>query len=126
MSGLEASPEQEALCKRYGVPCVPSPAGLKVGIARNVRSGLLPINGLRHPQVGDTTGWYIWAGEGGPPTDPNFFVPLHVEHLAEWCPAVIRFLGLPPGWRFLLAKECEDVWNDPSLLHVDNTHDAKQ
>ena len=119
MSNVEASAEQEALCKRYRVPCVPSPVGLKVGIAENVRSGLLPINGLRHPQAGDTTGWYIWAGEGDPPTDPNFFVPLHVEHLAEWCPAVIPFLGLPPGWRFLLARGYEDVWSDPSLLNVD-------
>jgi hypothetical protein len=120
MSKPEASAEQEALCKRHGVPCVPSPARLKVGVARNVRSGVLPINGLRHPQVGDTTGWYIWAGEGEAPADPEFFVPLHVEHLAEWCPAVIPYLGLPPGWRFLLATGYEDVWNDPSLLNVDD------
>jgi hypothetical protein len=28
------------------------------------------------------------------------------------------FLGLPPGWRFLIAGEHEDVWEDPSLLNV--------
>jgi hypothetical protein len=99
---------------------VPSPGGSKVGISRNVRSGLLPINGLRHPPVGDTTGWYIWSGEGNPPSDPDFFVPLHVEHLMEWCPLVIPYLGLPPGWRFLLTGEHEDVWNDASLLDADN------
>jgi hypothetical protein len=88
---------------------------MKVGIARNVRDGLLPINGLRHPIEGETTGWYIWAGEDLS-TDPDFFVPLHAAHLREWCPAAVRFLGLPPGWRFLVADSYEDVWEDSSLL----------
>src|SRR5262249_4805049 len=35
---------------------------------------------------------------------PNFFVPLHVSHLAEWCPAALKFLGLAPGWRFLIYE----------------------
>jgi hypothetical protein len=46
---------------------------------------------------------------------PDFFVPLHVEHLTEWCPVVLRFLGLPPGWRFLVAGEYQDVREDRSL-----------
>ncbi|MFP2928330.1 hypothetical protein ACLESO_24675 [Pyxidicoccus sp. 3LG] len=106
---------QKEVCRRYGAGFVESPPTLKVGIARNVRSGLMPINGLRHPPEGDTTGWYIWAGEELP-VDPEFFVPLHVEHLVDWCPQVIPFLGLPPGWRFLSATKYEDVWEDPSLL----------
>lgn len=101
-------------CSRYGLAPVAWPPHLKVGIARNVRDGVLPINGLRHLPVGDTTGWYIWAGEE-PSLDPEFFVPLHVAHLAEWCPAALRFLGLPPGWRFLVSGDHEDVWEDPAL-----------
>jgi hypothetical protein len=112
-----AALEQRELCKRHGADFVAAPLDLKIGVARNVREGLLPINGLRHPLAGDTTGWYIWAGEVLS-DDPDFFVPLHVEHLAEWCPAALRFLGLPPGWRFLVADEYEDVWEDPSLLNV--------
>jgi hypothetical protein len=111
----EMSRQQHAVCERYGAAFVPSPPHLKVGIARNVRDGILPINGLRHSQDGDTTGWYIWAGESLS-DDPEFFVPLHVDHLEEWCPEVLRFLGLPPGWRFLVAGEYEDVWEDPSLV----------
>lgn len=72
--------EQEATCRKYAVACVSAPMGLKVGISRNVRDDILPINGLRHPPAGDTTGWYIWAG-GEPSDAPDFFVPLHVEHL---------------------------------------------
>jgi hypothetical protein len=113
----KTSRDQRDLCTQQGVDFVATPPHMKVGIARNVREGILPINGLRHPPVGDTTGWYIWAGEELS-DDPNFFVPLHVEHLAEWCPVALRFLGLPPGWRFLVAGEYEDVWQDPSLLNV--------
>ena len=81
---------------------------------------MFPINGLRHPPEGDTTGWYIWAGEELS-EDPDFFVPLHFEHLAEWCPGVTKFLALPPGWRFLTAPDHEDVWFDVSLLKLDGS-----
>jgi hypothetical protein len=109
--------EPQDLCKKYNAPWVASPEHLKVGIALNVRSGLQPLNGLRHPAEGDTTGWYIWAGEEFS-SAPDFFQPLHVAHLAEWCPAVLRFLGLPPGWRFLTKGDYVDVWEDQSLLKV--------
>jgi hypothetical protein len=107
--------QQSAVCARYGVEAVPAPDHLKMGISLNVRAGLLPVNGLRCRPEGDTTGWYIWAGEEWS-DDPEFFVPLHVAHLEEWCPLAIPFLQLPPGWRFLVAPGYEDVWQDPQLL----------
>lgn len=115
---MSGSPDQDRICREYGAELTPSPPDMKVGIARNVLERLLPINGLRHPPVGDTTGWYIWAGEELS-SDDDFFVPLHVSHLEEWCPEAIPFLGLPPGWRFLAAPGYEDVWFDPDLLNVD-------
>jgi hypothetical protein len=108
---------QREVCARYGATFSAAPVHLKVGVAGNVREGLLPINGLRHPAVGDTTGWYLWAGDGDPSDDPDYFVPVHVEHLVAWCPDAIRFLGLPPGWRFIAAGDYEDVWEDLSLLN---------
>ena len=33
-------------------------------------------------------------------------------------PEVLPFLGLPPGYRFLLADTTQDVWFDESLLSV--------
>jgi hypothetical protein len=117
MAAVDEVQQQRDTCDRYGVEFVPAPRRLKVGIARNVREGILPINGLRHPPAGETAGWYIWAGEEMS-DDPNFFEPLHVEHLVEWCPHALRFLGLPPGWRFLVAGDYEDVWEDSSLLDV--------
>jgi len=109
--------DQERICREYGVVFAPLVPTMKVGIARNVLDGRLPINGLRHPPSADTTGWYVWAGETLSAED-DFFVPLHVSHLHEWCPEAVRFLGLPPGWRFLAAPGHEDVWFDPDLLRV--------
>jgi hypothetical protein len=57
-------------------------------------------------------------GRAGPELSdsPDFFVPLHVRHLQEWCEQIVPFLALPPGWRFLIAPDYEDVWFDESLL----------
>jgi hypothetical protein len=110
---------QRAVCKRYGVTWVPAPQELKVGMASNVRTRLYPLNGLRHTPEVDTTGWYIWAGQGPIPVDDDhFFEPIHVLHLADVCPVVLPYLGLPPGWRFLLAEDYEDVWKDETLLDM--------
>ncbi|MBX4907030.1 MULTISPECIES: hypothetical protein [Rhizobium] len=105
---------QKEICDRYGSPLVAPLPHQIVGIARNVKSGFRPINGLRHPVVGNTTGWYIWAGEYSFADD--FFSPLHISHLADWAPIVEQYLGLAPGWRFLIDGDYEDVWFDEALL----------
>ncbi|WP_245677723.1 immunity protein Imm33 domain-containing protein [Chondromyces crocatus] len=109
--------EQIATCQRYGAKFDPPADDMKAGVALNVRERLQPLNGLRHPPEGDTSGWYIWAGEGDPSEDPEFFQPLHIKHLHVWCPELVRLLALPPGWRFLIADNHEDVWEDPTLLN---------
>jgi hypothetical protein len=114
---MSHTPDQYAVCERFGVSVVSSPADQKVGIAKSACTLASPLNGLRHP-IGDTTGWYIWAGEVLS-SEADFFAPLHVAHLAECCPNVLPYLGLPPGWRFLIAEGYEDVWFDPSLLDVE-------
>jgi hypothetical protein len=99
-----------------GAEFLPSPPGLKAGVA--IPSiGSFPINGLRHPPASDTTGWFIWGGEqlSG---ESEFFQPLHVGHLLELLPGVSAYLGLAPGWRFLLADDHEDVWFDSALLGI--------
>lgn len=106
---------QQVVCKKYGLQPVVPPAGHKVGFARNTSNGLIPINGLRHPPEGDSTGWYMWAGDELS-EDPAFFEPLHVEHIKERCADVVPYLLLPPGTRFLIAPGQEDVWQDASLL----------
>ena len=106
---------QKSICNKYEASFVESSSDLKVGISLNVKDGLMPINGLRHMPEGDTSGWYIWAGKEYS-EDSNFFHPLHIEHINEWNPIILKYLGLAPGWRFLITEDYEDVWFDESLL----------
>lgn len=110
----ESRESQVALCVEYGAEFMESARDLKVGISLSVKEGGLPIHGVRHPPEGDATGWYIWAGELL--DDVDFFKPLHVTHLDNWCPQIVKYLGLSPGWRFLFANDYEDVWFDPAVL----------
>jgi hypothetical protein len=107
--------KQKNVCSRFGASFVSCDPNLKVGVSRNVKDGVRPLNGLRVNPEGDTCGWYIWAGEKMS-EEPDFFVPLHAAHLEDWAPLVLPYLGLPPGWRFLITEAYEDVWEDAQLL----------
>jgi hypothetical protein len=108
--------EQRAFCEARECECLPATADSKLGYAMETE-GRLPINGLRHPPQSDTNGWYVWCGDEMS-SGPDFFSPLHTRHLIEKCPEVSKFLGLPPGYRFLIANDYIDLWYDSSLLDV--------
>ncbi|MDF1598062.1 MAG: hypothetical protein P1T08_18475 [Acidimicrobiia bacterium] len=113
---MESETTQLEVCRRFAADPETPAAGTKLGVAANVRSETVPLHGLRHPPEGDTNGWYLWRGEYS--DDPDFFVPLHVEHVGEWAPEAIPYLALPPGWRFLTAPGHEDIWFDATLLEI--------
>ena len=108
------SPEE--VCRRFGADLVATRPDSKLGVSPFLSSESLPIHGLSHPPQADTCGWYIWSGELS--SDPDFFRPLQAAHLADRCPQVLKYLGLAPGWRFLIAPDHEDVWYDKSLLQI--------
>lgn len=107
--------QQKEICLKFGSNYIESNENMKVGIALNT-IGQTPLNALRHNPENNTCGWYIWGGEEMS-KDPNFFQPLHVSHLNEKCPEIIKYLGLAPGWRILVAGEHQDVWYDQELLN---------
>ena len=107
---------QKAFCIEHAVEYAASLPESKLGFALST-AGKIPINGLRHPAVGETNGWYIWCGENFS-NDAEFFKPLHASHFYEDYPEIARFLGLPPGFRFLFTSNGLDVWFDESLLKV--------
>ena len=113
MSLSERMEEQRRVCASHGCDFVPVTGDDKVGLALSME----PINGLRHPVVGDTTGWYIWGGDRLSDS-AEFFQPTCVDHLIEKLPAVADFLALPPGYRFLSANGYIDIWFDESPLLV--------
>ncbi|HMQ46279.1 MAG TPA: hypothetical protein PKA00_01425 [Saprospiraceae bacterium] len=91
----EISKSQKMICESYEADiCTPQPNS-KVGVSINLSDiNVFPINGLRHPQEGETWGWYFWAGEDFS-EDPGFFFPLHRWHLKEWRYETMKFLALP-------------------------------
>jgi hypothetical protein len=109
--------DQKSVCEKYGAQYVPCDANHKLGISKNFAPKNFPINGLRHPLTKGATGWYIWSGEEFS-LEPDFFLPVHVAHLNEQCVEIVKYLGLPPGWRFLFAPSQEDVWFDEKLLQT--------
>ncbi len=113
--GVTVQDEQAAICRRYACKFVASSTESKTGLAIQTL-GLRPLHGLRHPPTDGATGWYIWAGELS--VEADFFFPIHTSHLTEKLPQVVKFLGLPPGSRFLLDGDYVDVWFDETLLKV--------
>ena len=112
------SSEALAVCTDNGVaPEVPTLTSV-LGLSGDFDHQILPINGLRHPAVGNTNGWYIWSSEIFPNHD-DAFKPTCLEHLTDSKFIGLRFLCLPPGWRFLLANDYVDVWFDKSLLNIE-------
>jgi hypothetical protein len=110
--------QQAGVCKRYGAEIHMPEPGSKLGLAQGAACGILPINGLRHPPRGNTSGWYVWSGDYS--EDPDFFKPLHVDHAVSGAMVFARYLALPTGWRFVIGADgYEDIWYDASLLAPD-------
>lgn len=106
----------EDVCDQVGVePVHPEPRS-HVGIALQT-IGAMPIHGIRHPIYEDTNGWFLWCGEYS--EDDDFFQPAHVDHITEYLPVVVKYLSLPPGYRFVIDDSgYEDIWFDEELLNV--------
>lgn len=110
---------QKDICQKYNVDWVSADKELIIGLADNILTSMIPINGLRHPVEKGTTGWYIWAGQEFS-HDADFFKPYHLEHVINLKPEIIKYLGLPPGYRFLIdGKDYVDIWFDQTLLNID-------
>ena len=107
---------QDIICERFGVEPEHSHHDEKLGIALQTL-GMLPINGLRQRPENGTCGWYIWCGEQQG-READFYQPLHVSHIRNHLPEVERYLSLPPGYRFLVAGEHEEIWYDSALVDM--------
>lgn len=117
MSGPD---QQRALCQQHKAPFTPPGAGETLGAALPLALGA-PLHGQRFPPEPGTSGWYIWTGAGD--LADGEFRDVPVEDVAAINPRVMKFLALPPGWRFALTADREDVWFDPSLFEVSDNDD---
>lgn len=101
---------QKLICLKYGSRFSLPSHILNVGLALKSLSHS-PIHGVREPESEGSSGWYIWAGDYS--EDPSFFSPVHLVHLYDLVPAVIPYLGLEAGFKFVIdGMGYEDVWKD--------------
>ena len=115
---LDHERTQRAVYQRFSAKFMPCFEGLNCGVSQSVGTQTYPVNGLRHAAADGTTGWFIYSGECYS-TAPDFFDPLCTTDLMVREPLLVPYLGLAPGWRFLITPDYEDVWFDPTLLCVD-------
>jgi len=111
--------DQKVVCERVGTAWLAVAPNSLVAFNDSLLSSVLPINGLRHPKQVRIDGWYLWSG-GEIPDHEDFFKPIHMVHLIEMKPIILKYLGLPAGWRFQIDENgYEDIWFDPTLLVID-------
>lgn len=91
-----------------------------VAINTSLFGDVQPINGLRHLRQKQIDGWYLWKGGQIPQDKNDFFYPIHPEHLLEKQSFVLKYLGLPYGYRFQIDHNgYEDIWLDQSILEIE-------
>jgi hypothetical protein len=106
--------EQKQLCKKVNVELVPVRPFDMVALAFPTSGN--PFNALRHPPD-NNCGWFLWVGEYSEADD--FYKPVHAVHLLDYRPAIMKYLGLPAGYRVQIDDNgYEDIWYDASLLLV--------
>jgi hypothetical protein len=111
--------QQKELCDKLKVDWTPIDENSLIAFNDSLLSTIMPMNGLRHPKEGIIDGWYLWSGAEIPQDNIEFFKPLHVWHLFETRPVVLKYLGLPAGWRFQIDNEgYEDIWFDETILNI--------
>jgi len=111
--------EQQDVCKRLNILWTPVDRELMIAINESLFKDINPINGLRHPKEKNIDGWYIWSGGEIPQEKEDYFKPIHAEHLLTKQPKVLKYLGLPYGYRFQIDnKGYEDIWFDDTLLAI--------
>ena len=95
---------QRATCAAWGAEFVPMDPSLMVGFAQDFDPSRQPINGLRISPEGTLCGWFIWSGKDWSEAD-DWFEARCIDCLNDVCPEVLKFLAMPPGWRFLKAGD---------------------
>ena len=109
--------QQKVLCKELRVRWTQIEPNQIIGLSIDISQQ--PIHGLRHPIENKSAGWYVWTGEYSESVD--FYKPVHAGHLVDIKPELLKYLGLPPGYRFLIDDGgYEDIWYDKTLLNIES------
>lgn len=105
---------QREVCKRFGATHYASDENNTVYFAGETQ-GLLPVHGERVRGGENQSGWYVWCGGNRFDRD-DFFQEMSVFEFAGRVPLAYSFLGLPPGFKFLVAGGHQRAWLEEGLL----------
>jgi hypothetical protein len=97
---------QKSTCRDYDLPEV-EPEGM-VAVALDTL-GKFPICGERVIKEHDweKISWYFYCGDYSEKKDP--YRPIHIEHLSDILPEVLKFIGLPYGSGFEIDSNGDEV-----------------
>lgn len=98
---------QKALCEKYQLAMLPPEDMVAVAMGS---LGQSPVFGSRvQLSDGEDVSWFIHCGEHSDAAD--FYQAIHLHHLYEILPQVVKYLGLPVDAKFIIDDEgYEDVW----------------
>ncbi len=119
MNWKEFEDEQKNICNQNNIKWTPVDQNLMIAINDSLFSESVPINGLRHPKTENLEGWYIWSGGEIPQNKIDFFYPIHIFHLIQEKPEILKYLGMPIGYGFQIDyNDYEDIWYDEKIEFI--------
>ena len=105
---------QQKCCEHYSAQYTPVDEEQMVVISDGVYEGL-PLEGVRYPSPDHMSGWWLTTDEYN--GDTSSLKTVHYIHIVESRPEVAIYMALPPGYRFMLGGEQEQVWFDEEVAN---------
>lgn len=102
--------EQLEICNRMKTNCQPPMPHQLVVISDGVYEGL-PVEGVRYPSPEHMSGWWLYTEKYN--GDIKTLQNVHVSHLIEKRPDLVKYLGLPSRFRFV--ENTSQIWLDESI-----------
>ena len=111
--------QQKDFCGTYNVDLESAKLDQLVVVSEDVFNGAL-VEGVRYDSSDNMSGWWLTSKSYSGNTDDLKLE--HISHIYEKRKDLIKFLGLPFGFKFFQEKYVsenspEDVWFDEDVLN---------
>lgn len=107
---LQLWAEQHMTCEKTGVDYSAPSFDQMIVISPGVIEGD-PAEGVRYPSPEHMSGWWVTTDRYD--GDTKSLLTVHIQHLAVNRPDLVKYLGLPFGYRF--HGPSDDVWLDEKI-----------
>ncbi len=111
----EIQQTQQECCEHYSSNYTPTELEQLVVISDGIYEGAVPVEGVRYPSPSHMTGWWLTTDNYN--GDVDTLQSVHFRHIVEKRPELAIYMGLKPGYRFLLGGKDEHVWFDEKVAN---------